>query len=590
MGKESENGGFVFVYDYLRNHSLNLKDTGLMPDVALNGSIPIRTDYLPDIERHSGFLSGDWKIGDRSSIYFDGLYTRKESDTLLLVRNAGATQDTFNDLRSESDQYSASFGVDLDIGETWKLDVSSVFSNVDSNYHENSFIDFGFFSFASELDNADDSSVATYSAVVDGPIGRLGNDGPRVAFGVEYRSEDFKRERNGTVSDDKDRSVSSAFVEFFVPLFAADDRSRLDLSLAGRYDDYSDFGDSFNPQIGLVWKPTGTFAFRGSYSTAFRAPALIELGSVTSALILDIPDPMAAAGTSPLVIWEGKQRLLAPEDATTWSVGIDIKPESLPWLQLSLSYFDVDYKERIGQPAPTVPDWFSALVNEGSFVGLINRSPGSDDIDAILAGSSNGLILNLSSSPWDPANEDILVAIPNLVILDNRTTNIGVERVRGIDFTVQSSFDTNIGAWNFGLNTAYTIDHERQVTATSTPFERLNDIGKPVDLRVRVDGGWSRDAYSASVYVNYVDSYRNSIAFPVGKINSWTTIDLSFRFDGSQVVDSGFLSGFSTAVSVRNLLDEDPPTFADSFNSLGFDPTNSNPFGRQFTITFSKLW
>ena len=50
----------------------------------------------------------------------------------------------------------------------------------------------------------------------------------------------------------------------------------LDLSIAGRYEEYSDFGDTFNPKFGVSWSPIDALTVHGSWGTSFRAPGLAE--------------------------------------------------------------------------------------------------------------------------------------------------------------------------------------------------------------------------------------------------------------------------------------------------------------------------
>ncbi len=51
----------------------------------------------------------------------------------------------------------------------------------------------------------------------------------------------------------------------------------LELQLAGRLDNYSDFGDSFNPRIGLTWEFLPGYDLKLLYSSAFRAPSFGNL-------------------------------------------------------------------------------------------------------------------------------------------------------------------------------------------------------------------------------------------------------------------------------------------------------------------------
>jgi iron complex outermembrane receptor protein len=45
-----------------------------------------------------------------------------------------------------------------------------------------------------------------------------------------------------------------------------------------RYDDYSDFGDTVNPRVALVWTTTTKLTTKLLYGSAFRAPSYSELG------------------------------------------------------------------------------------------------------------------------------------------------------------------------------------------------------------------------------------------------------------------------------------------------------------------------
>ncbi|TQV89321.1 TonB-dependent receptor plug domain-containing protein [Aliikangiella coralliicola] len=49
------------------------------------------------------------------------------------------------------------------------------------------------------------------------------------------------------------------------------------LTAGVRYDDYSDFGQSTNPRVAIVWSPTDQNSLKFLYGTAFRAPNFLEL-------------------------------------------------------------------------------------------------------------------------------------------------------------------------------------------------------------------------------------------------------------------------------------------------------------------------
>lgn len=53
----------------------------------------------------------------------------------------------------------------------------------------------------------------------------------------------------------------------------------LDISAGLRYDKYSDFGSSFSPTVGLIYRASKSVKLKALYSQAFRAPSWVELTS-----------------------------------------------------------------------------------------------------------------------------------------------------------------------------------------------------------------------------------------------------------------------------------------------------------------------
>ncbi|QTA91526.1 TonB-dependent receptor [Desulfonema magnum] len=83
---------------------------------------------------------------------------------------------------------------------------------------------------------------------------------------------DLTEEQN--MNRNADREFSAVFGQW---LWDITDNFRL--SIGGRYDDYSDFGDSFNPRVGLVWEIIKGLDMKLLYGRAFRAPSFHELYS-----------------------------------------------------------------------------------------------------------------------------------------------------------------------------------------------------------------------------------------------------------------------------------------------------------------------
>lgn len=119
------------------------------------------------------------------------------------------------------------------------------------------------------------------------------------------------------------------------------------LQLAGRYENYSDFGSDWNWKAATRFGVTDWLALRGSVSTGFRAPGVAQQffanaatnnisGVLVDAVTLPVGNPVAQAlGSSPL----------EPETAVNWSVGTVLTPFS--GLSFTFDYYQIDIENRI---------------------------------------------------------------------------------------------------------------------------------------------------------------------------------------------------------------------------------------------------
>ena len=592
-GAELARGHVVAAYEYARSWPLDLADAGLLslsenPEIGLT---QLSLDAQAEARRHSGYLAGRYDLNERIELYGEGLYTHKEFEDFELRRFSGATQNSFTDTTSPSEHLALTAGVRAELAGDWTLDLAADRSEAETERDTSLFVDLGFAAIERDFVARNEATVSSVSAVLDGPLPELAGVVTRAAAGMEWRREDFEDSVDSVPGEDADRSVRSAFAELSIPLLGATqgDAQQLELSLAGRYDDYADFGGTFNPQIGLIWRPASGLTLRGAYSAAFRAPALAELESTTEAFLEVVPDPGQGGAPVPVLFIQGANPAIGPEEADTWSFGVEFEPEFARWADLSLSWFEVEYDGRIEQPSINA-DRDLVLEREIRFPGLVTRDPSTAAAAAFLAADTDGFIDNDTDTAFDPATQDILAVFPDLVLFDNRVGNIAIEKLRGIDVKASGEFDTEAGDFAFGVNLTRTLDHERRVTAASPPFSLVDEVGKPADMRVRLSGSWTRGAYGAFVYVNYVDDYRNPFSTPESRLDSWTTVDLNLRMQASKLVDAGFFAGVELALSVQNLFDNDPPRFENSLQGVLYDSTNAQPFGRYLSLHVIKTW
>jgi iron complex outermembrane receptor protein len=177
-----------------------------------------------------------------------------------------------------------------------------------------------------------------------------------LAFGAEFRKETWRASAGDEASryleggqsfpgislsdaGGHGRDVTAAYVDV-----AIEPMEKLRLNLAGRYEDYSDFGDTQVGKLSARYEFTDSFAMRGTASTGFRAPTLAEsyysatnVGPSTAFVQM----PPNAPATAILGLGAG----LAPEKSTNYSLGFVFRPERA--FNVSLDVYQVEVRNRI---------------------------------------------------------------------------------------------------------------------------------------------------------------------------------------------------------------------------------------------------
>lgn len=595
-GLKSDRGGFVLSYDYAREQELDLINTGLIRGASRTGVVPLALDLRPKSRRHSALFAGSYEINDRIEVYGDGLFSTRH--TVVHSRTQMPTSVVNADQIYRGRQYAGNGGVKVRLDGDWMLDANVLRSS--SAVRSNLFIE----SIEASRNvtrgiGRDRSTLSGGSAIVSGMIQLLGSKRLLVSGGVEIRKESLHYVDNYSSNNrpyvsinpiNISRNVSSLFSELVLPIAhegsSIPGMHRLELSAAGRLDRYSDAGSTFNPQLGVIWEPLNGLTIRASYSTAFRAPDLYNLGiPQRTVTIRTLQDPTAPSGVSPVLDVGGNGNPdLRPEKARTFSVGGDFRPAAAPWLHASISYFKVYYRDRIAPPFGT--DLTRALTFENDFGGLINRAPTAREVAALIASDSDGVIGNQTTTPFDPTTQDPLSVFPGLVTILSRTSNIGVEKASGIDYSLAANFHDRLGEWSFSLRGVYNLNRTTQLNPVSPILSVLNAPGKPVDLRFNVSGGFNSRWFGASLNVHYVDSYKDTLSSYSSRISSWTTVDLNIQIDTSEWMPDGPTLSFH----VLNLTNESPPRVMNNDSGVPYDGANANAEGRFVGIRVSKKW
>ncbi len=443
------------------------------------------------------------------------------------------------------------------------------------------------------VETIDDFKTWSAALRADGPLMRLPAGDIRLAVGAEYRREAYDYYRildTSTLTPSAGfypgfpgpRHVKSVYAEMLLPLFGPDNERpglrKLDLTLAGRIEDYNQFGRTENPKFSLRWEPAQGVALRGSYGTSFRAPQFDELIGPALSLYTTaaVPDPASPTGSSNVLALFGYAPDIQPEKATTWTAGVDIAPPSLPGFKAALTYFDVDYRDRIGT---LTEDYLRFLTNRDVFGGVVTDNPPLDLVQYYYN---------------QPTFTNPLGIAPGQVvaILDGQTRNLAREHQKGIDFDIGYATDLAGGTLDMGVSGTHIFSIRKQLSPRSVSSDFVGLYASPVEWRLRGRLGWSRGGFSANGFVNFTDGYTNQVAVPVERVASWTTVDVTLTQRIGRSADTADGRGLQLGLAVQNLFDRDPPFVNNrsQTSALGYDPEKASPIGRMISLQAVVRW
>jgi iron complex outermembrane receptor protein len=609
--------------------------TALTPSDLLAGEVNLQDpleggDLYPQQQVHAAFITATQRLGERVSLSADARYaersTEMSSQALPAILSVPPTNpfyvDAFGDgspllmsysmvddlgpisIRGRTETMAGTLGATIDLTVRWRLQVAGTYAREKMNWTAANLYDFdalpvalgdtnpatAFNPFADgsatnpatldglrmEQHERSRSTASSFSLLADGPVFDLPAGSAKLAVGVDYRDE--RLETGAATPTDLSHDVLAGFAELAVPLLAGTSpevEPALELSLAGRYEEYSDFGSTSDPKVGLNWRPLRALQLRTTWGTSFKAPRLVDVNETlnnTYAQLTSYPDPQSPFGSSIVLVRAGKNAALQQETATIWTAGFDLKFESESAPALSMTYFDIDFDDRIAEGGPP-GDPFSILLQEAQWAPIIQRNPSRSDVAAIC---------NSPEFLGDPAS---CAVTPPAAIIDLRLRNFGSLHVQGFDFSLTGHVPMEAGGIDLGLSGTHLLEYEVFATDRSPGFDVVDTVGNPPALRLRGFVSWRSGGWSASAFINHTGAYADDISDPQRKIDAWTTLDLHAAYVISS--EGSWLDGTEFALNATNVLD-DPPPFVNSLS--GYDTVNADLIGRVISAQVTKSW
>lgn len=119
---------------------------------------------------------------------------------------------------------------------------------------------------------------------------------------------------------------------------------------AGRFEHFTDFGDTWTYKVSGRYEFIPEIAVRGTLSTGFRAPTpgQVNTSSIATTFEAGNPNPIELATlpvTEPAAQFYGAE-LLSPEKSDNYTIGLVLQP--LPRASITIDYYHIKVKERIG--------------------------------------------------------------------------------------------------------------------------------------------------------------------------------------------------------------------------------------------------
>ncbi|HWU86611.1 MAG TPA: TonB-dependent receptor, partial [Kofleriaceae bacterium] len=436
----------------------------------------------------------------------------------------------------------------------------------------------------------------TALAQASGRLVKLPNSGDiSLAVGADYRREagGFTPDPLTSTGDTTGNmeaptggsyNVAEAFAELSVVPVAGLAAARwVELNLAGRAFRYNTFGTGATWKAGALFKTIGGVAVRGTYSTAFRAPSVLELYAGRASGFATATDPCDTSNgplTDPVTIKRcAEQRVptdaafatsqqrevgggnpdLQAETAKVFTAGLVYEPPQVKGLSFTADYFNVKIKQAI-----------QAL---GAQIILDNCYTRDRDEDCA----------KIHRAPQRSYAIDYI---------DDALTNAGGTETDGIDFVVVYAHEAGKpGRFRHRLEGQYLRNYLFDNGVEKLQGVGFYDLGVYPKLKANFSTLWERKGVSAGFNLRYIAGYlqcqNNNCNTPENRemfsrdVAAYVAADL---FAGYMVKSRAGTTGLT--VGVNNLTDQKPPLiYQGTANS---DPSAYDYLGRYFYARMSQ--
>src|SRR5471030_1534144 len=350
--------------------------------------------------------------------------------------------------------------------------------------------------------------------------------------------------------------------------------------MSGRFDSYSDFGNTENYKLGVSYEPFAALTIRATNGTSFDAPSLADTAAPDTrftytaqrtAANTNVPlGTSAADALRPSISTPGGNPQLGPETGRTWSIGGDFHPTTelgvdLTGLDLSITAFHTKFEHQQGLILNNPGVLFSGSYNQyyilnPTLAQVQARYPTNFDA------KGNALVATTGFPGPDLASAFNTPGVNQPYILyDLRRNNLGEALIEGLDFAINYTTDIE-GFGNLSCGFSGTIN----TTNTNTPapgLAAINLVQYSVPLSAMTAfvaanvGPWTGRVtlqYSPGFNVSPVLNQSLSL-YGQSRIAAFHPVNVYVGYDLSGLAP--WLSESEFSITMNNIADDSPPIY-----------------------------
>ena len=432
------------------------------------------------------------------------------------------------------------------------------------------------------------------------------------------------------------RTVASVFAEALVPLVGKTNRQplvrKLELSIAGRTEHFSDFGTTSKPKFGLNYRPTDWVMLRSTVAASFRAPNLVQTnntplqrsGSTYNDVYRSEVTGLNRDSSSVPVTFRQGNADLKPENARSITAGIALSAPFYRDLTITVDYWKIHQKDVIASVTGTTQILLDEELLDGAVQKALAAGKTINQIDLGSGTSSyvgNPKIVRDPVTPADlaaftafnatrpPSNQRVPVGSLRSIVTDY--VNLAGREVQGLDYGLELRLPkSRFGQATLRGDASYLLQYD---TISEPGQPKINDINRDGRTRFRGNVGltWRKERWTSGWAITYYGPYVDT-----GTATTKEIYDVLGQPDYiSTYVDSGgvrryrylvtsstthnayvnyafprqrgsLLANVALRFGVNNIFDAEPP-LADA--DVGYQRgAGTNPRGRAFYSQVSK--